>query len=542
MMRRFRFTILLVLAALVLVGCTVSGPFYGNIVGEVRSSRPDAPIPGALVRIANREVSTGEDGRFEVNNIPAKAHKITISHYYFKVLEDSVTIPASKTAIHTGTEAFRLEPREEPISFGTVKGEVRFSGTGDPVKQAKVSVGGQDTYTNESGKFTIGNILPGEYNLRVVHSDLEKDYVRQIEVRPNETLEFFGNYAIVVERWKPKTQTGAVEGYIYVRAGSQMAGLSLEEMEPLILAQSIPPHGYEPVTDAVVSVGGRTSFTEFDGYFHIDGLSPGTYTLTASGPSLRFDIIRENVRVYANQTTRFTGTSSLVGGIGYYIVIGIDDYPGQAIIPGTVANAEKVYGTLFDQNRLAGMGEKLINATKAEIKASIARAVKESTSEDDYLVIYFSGRSGKDYLSPSDDDQKDWSRAITDSELEEWVRPFQGSVTLIIDGRESNSMADGEIFKPQAFKKPYYTVISAAGPNQGVFYDPNLKSSVFTHFLVKGLSGTYPADLYRDGDITAYELFQYVYVEMDDYLWGDPDRHLPTYWGPDYRDSVIFRY
>jgi hypothetical protein len=223
-------------------------------------------------------------------------------------------------------------------------------------------------------------------------------------------------------------------------------------------------------------------------------------------------------------------------------VIGIDDYPGQAIIPGTVANAEKVYGTLFDQNRLAGMGEKLINATKAEIKASIARAVKESTSEDDYLVIYFSGRSGKDYLSPSDDDQKDWSRAITDSELEEWVRPFQGSVTLIIDGRESNSMADGEIFKPQAFRKRYYTVISAAGPNQGVFYDPNLKSSVFTHFLVKGLSGTYPADLYRDGDITAYELFQYVYVEMDDYLWGDPDRHLPTYWGPDYRDSVIFRY
>ena len=259
MMRRFRFTILLVLAALVLVGCTVSGPFYGNIVGEVRSSRTRAPIPGALVRIANREVSTGEDGRFEINNIPAKAHKITISHYYFKVLEDSVTIPASKTAIHTGTEAFRLEPREEPISFGTVKGEVRFSGTGDPVKQARVSVAGQDTYTNESGKFTIGNILPGKYNLRVVHSDLEKDYVRQIEVRPNETLEFFGNYAIVVERWKPKTQTGAVGDTFIVRTGSQMASLSLEEMEPLILAQSIPPQVIEPVADAVVSVGGRTS-------------------------------------------------------------------------------------------------------------------------------------------------------------------------------------------------------------------------------------------------------------------------------------------
>ncbi len=453
MIRRSKYIILFVLAALVMTGCTVNGPFYGNIVGEVRSSRTGAPIPGALVRIASKEESTGEDGRFEINNITAKAHKITIKHYYFQDFESSVTIPNGKAALYEEKDAFRLEPRQESPSYGSV------------------------------------------------------------------------------------------EGYIYVRAGSQMSAASLEEMEPLFLAQANPPSGFEPVTNAIVSIHDRTSYTDRDGFFQVGGIEPGERSLRITSPSLRFDIERI-VRVYAGQVTRFTGSSSLYGGIGYYIVIGIDKYPGEPVIPGSVDNALKVYSSLFDENRLAGLGELLINtnATKQKIKTAVNKAVNMATSEYDYLVIYFSGLSGKDFISPSDDPGDHWSTAITDTELEEWVRPFKGSVTLIIDGRESNSMADGEVFKPQAFKKPYYTVISAAGPNQGVFYDPNLKSSVFTHFLVKGLSGTYPADLYRDGDITAYELFQYVYVEMDDYLWGDPERHLPTYWGPDYRDSVIFRY
>ena len=73
MMRRSKYIILFVLAALVMTGCTVNGPFYGNIVGEVRSSRTDAPIPGALVEIAGRKKPTDENGKFEINNITAKA-------------------------------------------------------------------------------------------------------------------------------------------------------------------------------------------------------------------------------------------------------------------------------------------------------------------------------------------------------------------------------------------------------------------------------------------------------------------------------------
>ena len=201
---------------------------------------------------------------------------------------------------------------------------------------------------------------------------------------------------------------------------------------------------------------------------------------------------------------------------------------------------------MYDDNRLAaGLGELLIdrNATKSRIRTAINKAISLADGPDDYLVIYFSGLSGEDYLSPSDDSGGDWSKVITDAELEGWVRDFPGSVTLIIDGAESSTMADGEIFRPYAFRQNEYTVISAAGPGERVFYEPELGSSVFTHFLVKGITGWYPpADLDGNGDITAYELYQYIEIEMDDYLRGDPDRHLPAYYGQNYKNTVIFRY
>lgn len=330
---------------------------------------------------------------------------------------------------------------------------------------------------------------------------------------------------------------GSVVGYVYVPEGSQPDVLSMD-VEPLILSSALAPDGYEPVVDAIVRLGGQIRETEYDGRFHFPSVPTGKHVLTVTHEALRFEV-KKTITVRAGSPT-YVG--DLYGGIGYYVVIGIGEYPGLTI-PGSVANAERVYQTLFAGNRLAGLGQLLLdsNATKAKIKASIDRA-KNLAESGDYLVIYFSGRSGKDYLSTSGDNQSDWSKAITDGELETWVRGFPGSVTLIIDGSESSSMADGDAFYPAAFKEPEYTVISAAGPDDFVFWDEYLESSVFTHFLVKGLTGTYPADFNHNRDITAYELYQYIFSEMDDYLWGDPDHYLPAYWGPSYKDSVIFRY
>lgn len=546
-MRRYKYLIFLVLAGVVFTGCTGGGgggTFTGHIIGEVYSSSTNAPIPGALVKIAGREAVTNDVGRFEIRNIAAGTHDIAISHSYFREFRTRVTIPRDGIAYHTGQDAFPMTPTSPP-SVGAVHGEVLFADTRSPVHNAMVTVAGKTAYTDRSGEFRFEGVPAGSYQLGVSHSEFKQPFERSITIQADRTLQLYGANAIVVERWQPPVQTGEVEGYVYVRSGSQMSGMSLEESEPLFSAQATPPSGFEPVTNATVRIGGRTSYTNLEGMFHVMGLDPGTYTLTVTSPSLRFTIERPNVRVYAGQKTILSGSGALYGGIGYYLAIGISDYPGELRIPGSVQNAERVYDSLFDNNLLAGFGELLTNrsATKSGIKAAIDRAIREAQSEDDYLVIYFSGLSGKDYLSPSDDPGGDWSKVITDTELEGWVRGFPGSVTLIIDGSESSTMADGDPFQPFAFRKPEYTVITAAGPKQGVFYEPSLGSSVFTHFLIKGISGWYPpADANRDGEVTAWELFQYIEVQMDNYFRGDPDQHYPVYYGPDYRNSVIFRY
>mgnify|MGYP000904629430 CR=1 FL=1 len=543
-MKRYKYLIFLVLASLVITGCTGGVVIVrkGNIIGQVYSST-GAVLEGAYVEIDGKSRLTDGNGVFDIRDVASGVQTITISHPSFQELRTKVTIPANGTAYHAGIEGFYLVSKT--ASTGSIAGEVLFAGSRNPVKDARVSIGGRVEYTDAWGEFVIDKVPSGSQQLRVTHSEFSQSFERSVTIEVNKRLELYGNNAIVVERWQPPAQTGSVEGYIYVRSGSQMSAASLEEIGPLFSAQATPPSGFEPLTDATVRIGGRNSSTNWDGMFSISGITPGTYTLTVTSPSLRFTIEKKNVGVYAGQVTRFTGSDALYGGIGYYVVIGIGDYPGEPTIPGSVANAQRVYDALFDRNQLAGLGELLTdrNATKTRIKAAIGRAIDQADSLDDYLVIYFSGLSGQDYLSPSDDPGGDWSKVITDTDLERWVSDFPGSVTLIIDGSESSTMADGFPFQPLAFRKHEYTVISAAGPRQGIFYDPSLGSSVFTHFLVKGISGWYPpADLNGDGDITASELYQYVYSEMDDYLWGDPDRHLPSFWGTDYGYSVIFRY
>lgn len=75
-------------------------------------------------------------------------------------------------------------------------------------------------------------------------------------------------------------------------------------------------------------------------------------------------------------------------------------------------------------------------------------------SAKDYLVIYFSGYSGADFLSPYDDDHfgPDWSKAITDTDLEEWTWRFPGNITVIIDGSHSETMADGNPLNHSSFR------------------------------------------------------------------------------------------
>ena len=343
---------------------------------------------------------------------------------------------------------------------------------------------------------------------------------------------------------------GSLSGYVYIPANSRYTGLSVDDA--LISSQGMAPDGYEPLEHAEVWISGKTNYiyyTDGNGLFFIPEVASGWRTINVRHDELR-NTLKATVQVRAN--VRNVLDKWLYAGIGYYVIIGISDYQYLEDIPGPRQDALLVSETLFRDNYLAGIGYKLIDsqATKSAIRSRIQSIVSfTDNTKDDYLVIYFAGLSGLDYISPYDADGERWSTEITDVDLESWLSAFPGDVTVIIDGSESGTMADGKPFRSLALgTKQKYTVIASAGKDENTIYDKNFGHSVFTYFLAKGLErdqhGRARADTNGDGDITATELYDYIYDEMRWYYnnWRDHESHRPYIKKGTSANNVLFRY
>lgn len=353
---------------------------------------------------------------------------------------------------------------------------------------------------------------------------------------------------------------GGVQGYVYIRTGygAQSAdeggeGATFGEVEVLISAEQTAPNGYEPLVDALVHVAnvrtgmGNHNYTNFQGYFMIPNLDAGLSILTVSHHALRFDVKRE-IQVHSGEVRWlepiYTDGWYQDQSKTYYVIIGIENYKYRDSVPGPLEDSWRMHSMLNSSgNRLSHEGRRLTDAsaTKSAIRSAIQSYVNKGKSSSDHLIIYFSGISGIDFLSPYDDAGLTWNTAITDGELETWVNPFPGKVTLIIDGSHSATMADGSVLWPQAFKKYRYTVLTGAQKNEQVNHDQFLGGSVFTHFLWEGLKNG-KADANNDGEITTRELYNYTWGAMDSYYWGAPDKHTPFMYAGDHADTAIYKY
>lgn len=348
---------------------------------------------------------------------------------------------------------------------------------------------------------------------------------------------------------------GDVQGYVFIPEGSQHPDV---QARPLIATQSAPPSGYEPLVNAKVWVDSSPSnavWTRGDGSFYIRNVRSGSRTIYVSHTSLR-ENVKAKIEVRPGRINQLN--TPLYAGIGYYIIIGIGDYPyySDEYQYGPWADANLVADRLFVDNHLAVAYAELLldrDATKQEIKRLIKQAAKDADPRtSDYLVFYFSGMTGPNMIYPSDYKLTDGKSVITDVELEGWLREFPGDVTVIIDGESAATLADGIGLEPLALKEdPYYTLIAAASEGESVVYDSKLGNSVFTYFFVQGLGiGSFddgyiaPADANVDGDITAVEMFNYVKAKMYEYFNNnrDPDTHVPVLKRGSKANTVLFRY
>ena len=339
----------------------------------------------------------------------------------------------------------------------------------------------------------------------------------------------------------PDTRMGNLTGFVGVRKGVSINSQELDGSDIIVATEYIGD--YQPLPGAVVKVSSRyTASTGSDGMFYVRNIPVGKHRVIIDHKKLRTPIVWNNLPIERGENPKDADAYGFIGGIGYYIVIGVEYYPYLLEdAPGAINDARKAYDLFRYDTTLVGKVYSLFDseANRGEIQRIIAQAAFDAT-DDDYLVFYFAGLTGSDYISPYDE-RPNWVNRIKDWELENWLSAFPGDVTVIVDGSESFSLADGEIH-PTALKKPKYTVISSSKGEKN-YVHPNSGNGLFTYFLSEGLR-YHLADENDDRKVTAAEIHQYTEDEIRSYLQAYyPNEELQTpYLWPRGSNSVIFRY
>lgn len=235
----------------------------------------------------------------------------------------------------------------------------------------------------------------------------------------------------------------------------------------------------------------------------------------------------------------------------YAIVIGISDYKH---LQKTAANendlmdlqfahkdAQDFVAFLQDSTRSGGGWEihRFINAeaTAPQIDRALTGILSNANSRD-LIFVFFSGharphplRKGDVYLltyefDPAvERDGYDYSvlmKLIADTKAEHVIAfidaCYSGTIGFAKGDRKKQPLVDAEAFvkRLEQFGKNQ-VIFSSASSGELSHEDPNLKQSVFTHFLLKGLAGE-AADVKDSKYIDLGELYKYVRENVSAYV------------------------
>jgi hypothetical protein len=320
----------------------------------------------------------------------------------------------------------------------------------------------------------------------------------------------------------PVLQGNIIQGYVYYPDLTRAAGGPTEAK----IARSLVD-GQFPVGGAVVSLLGTnaSAATTAKGFFQLAVPAYGTYTLRASHPSFR-----DPVFVTVEVTGELTQVDSGMG-VGFYIMAGINDYLYTYDLQGPLNDVAGMVATVpMFLGRTTVLKDNA--ATKAGIKAAFDQAAQRMRKED-FLFFYFSGHGGRDfrtdYICPQDTLTGSFENDITDVELRTWVEalPDPTRVIVILDTCYSGSFIDGLESRASAKRSPAAgatlrslsktgcTVLAASAREQYSWEGSDYVGVVRGYFsknLMIGLSSERNiADIDRDRQITARELFDYAY-------------------------------
>ncbi|MBI4965377.1 MAG: ankyrin repeat domain-containing protein [Desulfomonile tiedjei] len=220
---------------------------------------------------------------------------------------------------------------------------------------------------------------------------------------------------------------------------------------------------------------------------------------------------------------------ALGGGNLYALMVGVSKYKDPKIPKLLLADKDtKAFGEFLETQNKVFKETKvtyLINekATKSEIEKYLYYTLPKA-GKDDTVILYFSGHGARDPMSSTDflflshDSEPDFlgTTAVKMSGLDFLKRISAERVLIIADACHSGGfsemkpkgLAPVELFVQEVKKSTGKVVIHSTKDEQLSWEVPNLKNSVFTHYLIEGLKGN--ADKDRDGVVTLSEAYEYL--------------------------------
>ncbi|OPZ86710.1 MAG: Caspase domain protein [bacterium ADurb.Bin429] len=289
--------------------------------------------------------------------------------------------------------------------------------------------------------------------------------------------------------------------------------------------EEVAPEALLPVWGAVVTVPetGFSARTNAAGFYQVAVPKTGTYTLAANHVSFR-----DTVTVPFAVTGDLTEVDAMLG-VGYYVLVGINDYLYITDLQGPGNDVEGMRATLpMFSGHTTVLKDR--QATKQQIKKAFTEAALRMR-ENDYFVFYYSGHGGRDgtadYICPTDTVLTGYENDIMDSELRDWLKamPDPARATIIIDACYAGAFFDG-VESPRgesrafvnppnyrALKQTNCTVLAASAYNEYSWEDIDYLGVVrgfFSRHIVNALSFERSiADVNKDRLISARELYEY---------------------------------
>jgi uncharacterized membrane protein len=161
-----------------------------NLRGRVTDSSTKQPIPGAIVSMKQKKVSSDRKGYYSITNPPLGSFEVSVSKNGYLTEKDRVKIKeegttrknfalkrtrvnstASRATVRRTTASPKITKQIVPVKSGIIKGVVTDSKTGKPIEGVLVSITGQKgIMTNRSGYFECGKLAQGDYQVSVKKS------------------------------------------------------------------------------------------------------------------------------------------------------------------------------------------------------------------------------------------------------------------------------------------------------------------------------------------------------------------------------------